>query len=123
MEQATKDASAFHQNHGTPDPPTDPPATDSAQQSRVFRLDKKSKKCMSCGKTGHVLIDCRFYNATCRSCNKRGHISTVCMSTLATDKNTPPEHKPTHCLEEQDFGGEPRSTHCLEEQDSGGGGK
>ena len=68
----------------------------------VFKLDNKSKKCLSCGKTGHARKTCNFYNAICHSCNKRGHISSVCMSIPHPQLSNPTiKAKTIHCLNEE----------------------
>ena len=82
MEKATKDANSFHDHTAV-----ETREHDTTRQNQVFKLEK-SKKCMSCGKSGHARKDCRFYNATCHNCKKRGHISTVCMSKQSTPNVT-----------------------------------
>ena len=93
MEQAIKDASEIHQNSDR---------LISGQQTPVFKLDNKSKKCLNCGKTGQPRKTCNFYNAICHSCNKRGHISSVCMSIPHPQLSNPTiKAKTIHCLNEE----------------------
>ena len=38
------------------------------------------KVCYCCGRTGHLLRDCRFRDTTCHTCGKKGHIAVACRS-------------------------------------------
>ena len=92
MEQAIKDASEIHQNSDR---------LISGQQTPVFKLDNKSKKCLSCGKIGHAHKACNFYNVISPSCNKHGHIWSVGMSKPHPGSSPTPKAKTTYCLNKE----------------------